>query len=147
MKKEFVDYLKSIGITTKALFERIEEICEFCSEICPDEIVDIFVDEHIKEDGTREYEDLSFFSDKYSVGARQFLTKDDFIIAPIKRRIYSYIIQKQDYDFKKATEKSRLKIQINLGPGGVSGNFKASKENCGFLRDIILKYIKPNLKE
>lgn len=78
--------------------------------------------------------------------AKQFIKKDDFDITPIKNRILYWRIEKQDYDFKKATEKSRLYLEFTLDTG-ISGEFKASKENCDYLRDIILKYVLPNLKE
>ncbi|MBU4374370.1 MAG: hypothetical protein KKD69_03760 [Euryarchaeota archaeon] len=146
MKGEFVEYLKSIGITTQVMHNRIETIYEVCSEICPDEIVDIFVDEYIKEDGSREYEDLNFFSDTYQFGAKQFLTKDDYGIARIKKKVLLSKIQMQNYDFKKATEKSRLYLEVKF-EGELNASFKASKENCDFLRDIILKYYKPNFKD
>jgi len=145
MKKEFIIYLEAIGIT-EALRERIEKIYEFCVGVCPGDIVDIFVDEYIKEDGTREYQGITFFSDKYTISARQFLTKDDFILTPIKKKVLFSEIKKQDYDFKKAAEKSKLHLRIVLDTG-IDGDFKASRENCDYLRGILLKYIIPNLKE
>jgi len=78
--------------------------------------------------------------------AKQFITKDNFDITPIRNRIIHWAIQKQDYDFKKAREKSRLYLQIRLDTG-ISGDFKSSNENCDYLRDIIKKYVMPNLKE
>ncbi|MFZ2411541.1 MAG: hypothetical protein WAW23_08220 [Candidatus Methanoperedens sp.] len=146
MKDEFIKYLNTIGITTQVLHNRIEEIYEVCSEMCPDEIVDIFVDEYIKEDGSRDYEDLNFFSDTYQCGAKQFLTKDDYGIARLKKKVLLSKIQMQNYDFKKATEKSRLYLEVKF-EGELLASFKASKENCDFLRDIILKYYKPNFKD
>ena len=145
MKKEFIEYLKSIGITT-ALRERIETIYEYYKEICSDEITDIFITEYIKEDESREYENLWFFSDKYFMEAKQFITKDDFDIASIEKSIIYWKIEKKDYDFKKATEKSRLFLSAVLN-NVVDGDFKASKENCDYLKEIILKYIKVNMKE
>ncbi len=145
MKEEFIKYLESIGIA-EALRKRIETTYEFCREICPDEIIDIFVEEYIKEDGSREYENLDFFSKRYAVEARQFIAKDDFIITPIQKRISYYTLQKRDYNFKTATEKSRLYLEFDLDTG-LKGELKASKENCDYLRDIILKYIKSNVKE
>ncbi|MEA1992572.1 MAG: hypothetical protein U9N58_10345, partial [Thermodesulfobacteriota bacterium] len=65
MKKEFIDYLESIGIKGGVLLDRIESIYEFYSEMCPDDIVDIFVTDYIDSDGKREYENLWFFSDRY----------------------------------------------------------------------------------
>lgn len=78
MKKEFVEYLKSIGITSEVYLKRIETLMEIHLDLCQDEIEDIFVDEYIKEDGTREYEDITFYSEQYNFGAIQFLTNNDF---------------------------------------------------------------------
>ena len=145
MREEFIKYFDSIGITN-ALRKRIETIYEFYDEICPDEITGIFITDYMKEDGSREYENLWLFSEKYSMEAKQFITKDDFDITPIKKRIEYWNIQKHDYDFKKSTEKSRLHLIINIDIG-IVGDFKASKENCDYLKEIILKYVALNLKE
>lgn len=147
MKKEFIDYLESIGIKGGVLLDQIKSIYEFHLDMCPDEIVDIFVVDYIDSEGRREYEELLFFSDRYVMDAKGFAEgKDYFDITPIKGRVEYYEIRKQDYDFKEATEKSRLYLKIRLDTG-LSGDFKAAKENCDALRDIILKYVKSNLKE
>jgi len=144
MKKEFIIYLKSIDITD-AHRERVETIYKFYQEICPDEITGIFITDYIEKDGSREYENLWFFSEKYYMEAKQFMAKDDFDVTPIKKRVSYWTIQKQDYDFKKATKKSRLYLKLGLGTG-ISGDFKAAKENCDHLKEIILKYVVLNLK-
>ena len=145
MREEFIKYLESIGIT-KTLHKRIETIYEFYQEIGKDEITSIFITDNMNEDGSREYENLWFFSEKYCMEAKQFITKDDFDIAPIKKRIYYCNIRKQNYDFKKATEKSRIYLIFRFDTG-MGGEFKAAKENCDYLRKIIHKYVVPNLKE
>ena len=145
MKKEFLIYLESVGIT-RPIRERIKIIYEFYRKIFVEEIADIFVSEYLKKDGTREYENLWFFSEKFFMEAKQFITNDDFDITPIKSRIHYCNIQKQDYDFEKATEKSRLNMEIGMDTE-IRGSLKASKENCDYLRDIIFKYVVPNLKE
>lgn len=149
MRKEFENYLESIGIK-KPLQERIAEIFEFYRGLCPDKITGIFVSDYIKEDGTREYENLWFFSERYNMEAKQFVTKDDFDIMPMKGRIAYCTVEKEEYDFRKATEKSRLNLKFYVNPPTittVSGTIKASKENCDYLRDILRKYIQPNLLE
>jgi len=145
MKKEFIKYLESINIT-KAYCKRIETIYEFYKDMCPDEITGIFVTDYITEDGAREYDCLWFFSEKYIMEAKQFITKDDFDIAPIQNRIVYLASKKQDYDFKKATEKSRLNVKFDMDTQ-VGCTFKASNENCDYLKEIIFRYIVPNLKE
>ena len=145
MREEFITYLESIRLTG-APHKRIETIYEFYRETCPDEITGIFVTEYTKKDGAREYENLWFFSEKYFMEAKQFITKDNFDISPIQKRVIYWTIQKRDYDFKKATPKSRLHLELELDTG-IRGEFKAAEENCDHLRDIILKYVVPNLKE
>lgn len=145
MREEFSEYMDSIGMTT-VLHDRVEAIYEFYRSICPGEIVDIFVTDYIKEDGSREYEDLLLFSEKHLMEAKGFITKDDFGINPIRKRVEYCRITKRDYDLKKATEKSRLYAFLDLG-GKLIAEFKASKENCDYLRDIIHKHVIPNLQE
>ena len=145
MKEEFITYLEAIGIT-KALRERIEAIYEFYREICPDEITSIFVTDYIKEDGAREYENLWFFSERYCMEAKLFITKDDFDITPIKSRMDYLRIRKHEYDFKKATEKSKMNLDIKFDTG-IRCDFKASKENCDYLKEITHKHFMPNLKK
>lgn len=145
MKEEFIKYLESIDIT-KTLRKRIETVYEFYREMCPDEITDIFISDYMKDDGSREYESACFFSKKYYMEANQFMTKDDFDMTPAQKRVVYWTIQKQDYDFEKATEKSRLYLSIELDTG-IRGEFKAVKKNCDYLRDIIVKHVMANLKE
>lgn len=145
MKEEFIKYLESIGIT-QSIQGRIESIYECCKTLCSNEITGIFITDYIKEDGSREYENLWFFSDKYCLEAKQFITTENFDITPIKKRINYFSIKKQHYDFKKATQNSRLFLTIEFG-FNLTGELKAAKENCDYLKEIILKYIKINLNE
>ena len=146
MKKEFIDYLESIGITS-ALQERIETIHEAYAQICTDEIKDIFVTDYIKGDGEREYVNLWFFSDNNCMEAKNFISADDLDITPLKGIFYVRLL-KTDYDFKKASEKSRLSVTCLFGEttDSISGEFKASKENCDYLRNLIRKYLVSQLR-
>lgn len=144
MKDSFVKYLKTLGIT-EPLQERIETIYGFFREICPAEITDIFVSEYIAKDGSREYQNLRFLSEKYAMLAADFINKDVFNIGGIFKNMTAIKMEKKDYDFKKSTEKSRMTLTIRYDYGATS-TYKASKENCDYLRDIIRKYIIPNLK-
>ena len=147
MKAEFLEYLKLIGITSEEYLKRIGMIMDVHLELCQDEIIDIFVDEYIKEDGTREYEDISFFSNKYEFSAIQFLIDNNFCLSKRKKNVVAIKIKHKDYDFNKATEKSRLNIELTKDIINVYGIFKASKENCDYLKQIYLKYIVPNIME
>ena len=144
MRDEFSQYLQTIGTST-VVRERIEGIHEFYKGICPEEITGIFVTDYIKADGVREFDSLWFFSRKYAMEAKQFLSEDDFDIATFDKSIERMAIKKQDYDFKQATEKSRLNVNVYTA-SDLNGDLKASKENCDYLREVTLTYLLPNLK-
>jgi len=146
MRKEFIRYLESIGVT-KPIQERIETIYEAYVEICKDEMKDIFVTDYIKGDGQREYENVWFFSDNNCMEAKNFISRDDFDITPL-RGLFYVRFQKTDYDFKKASEKSRLLVTCLFGEttNAISGEFKASRENCDYLKNLTRKYLVTNLR-
>lgn len=143
MNIEFIDYLNNLNITD-TLRVRIEYIYKIFKEMCPDKIVDIFVTNYIKEDGSKEYENLWFFSTKYTMEAKNFIRIDDFDISPIKNRINYWKITMENYNYQSATQTSRLFLKFRLA-ADVNCELKASEENCDYLRDIIQKYVKPNL--
>lgn len=144
MRSEFANYLKVIGMTD-VLIKRVGEVYDFFQSICPEEITDVFVTDFLREEGNRDYESLWFFSKGYVMESKNFVTKDEFDMTPLLKNIYYWLIEKQDYNFLKATEKSRLRIKVNFNPGlGMSGDLKASKENCDYLKDIFRKHFLPN---
>lgn len=138
------EYLKAMGIT-EPLKKRIETIYGYYREICPDKILDIFISEYITEDGLREFQDLRFFSKTCLMLAPNFVTENDLRISPMKKRIGWMMFETRDYDFKNATEKSRLTLTGWYGerPGG-EFVLKGSKENCDYLMKVFHKHIVPN---
>jgi hypothetical protein len=145
MEQRFISYLESIGITG-TLVNRIESILSFYQDICSSKIEDIFVSEYLTEDGLRQYENLWLFSKKSAMEAKQFVTGDNYDDSVFNKKIIRWELSKIDYDFNKATEKSRAFLNIMIG-GAVSGVFKASKENCDQLLMVFKKHILPNMKE
>lgn len=145
MKEEFVEYLKSIGLTEPFL-TRVETIYAFFDEICPDDIEDIFISDRTRQE-KRIYESVWFFSKKYTMEAKQFTQDvDDFDILPIKGRVAYCNIKKKKYDFAKATQESSALLKVKFDTG-LYGNLRASQENCDRLKQIMEKYVLPNLKE
>ena len=144
MRKEFVRYLEDIGMSGK-LIGRVKEVYNFYEKLVPGEIKDVFVTDYLTSEGTREYENLWFFSKKQCMEAKGFLTTDDFDMDPIGS-ILSWSIEKKDYDFENATAKSRFNLTFYLDPPR-TGHLKASTKNCQYLKHIFLKYILPNLKQ
>lgn len=140
---KFIPYLNEIDIVSSALLNRIEFIYTLFSDMCPDKIEDIFIDDYLKEDGTRDYEDLWFFSNSYSLEAKTFLTQIDLDITPMKQRIVYWSVKIQDFNFKESSEKSRFSLHFSMLEG-ITGDLKASKRNCDYLQGIMVKHIKAN---
>lgn len=145
MKAEWIEYLKTIGI--KDLFlDRCKEIFNFYQQIYPDQIKDIFVTEYLDKEGNRQYESMWFFSETMVMEAKKFLEKDDFDSVPLNKQVKYWSVTKTEYDFIRATTKSRMVIKFGL-LSGIGGSLKASRENCDSLKSIFIKYIITNTME
>lgn len=141
-KTEFIEYLKTIGVM-EPLQERIRSIYEFFKETCPEDIIDIFVDEFITNEGERRYTDVHFLSENFKMLAANFINIDDFKCTPL-RQARGIRVQKLDYDFKKASDRSRMHVMVQYYDPGMT-EFKASRENCDYLKGIIQKHYFPRL--
>jgi hypothetical protein len=144
MKQAFEAYLNSVGIVG-ALMQRVDVILTFYERISPEEITDIVVSEYVKEDGSREYENLWFFSTESAMEAKAFIQQDNFDMVSIRKRLAYWRIEKRDYDFQQATDKSRMTVHFSTGPLDITGDLRASKENCDHLRDIFMNRILANM--
>lgn len=145
MKTEWVEYLESIGVKGPFL-KRVEEVLDFYVKVHPAEIQDIFVTEYMDKDGNRQYESVWLFSETSMMEAKQFLKEDDFDSAAAGKQVKYWRIKKEEYDFKQASAKSRVMLEFSL-TSGISGQLKASRENCDHLKSILLKHIIPNMQE
>lgn len=147
MKEEFVVYLKAIGLT-EVIINRIEEIYNFYETVLMkelrEEILDIFVTDYISKDGSRQYDNLWFFSKNYIMEAKSFISLDDLDICPLAKEIKYLEIKSESYDFIKSNEKSRFYLMYGLETR-LNGNLRAAKENCDYLKNIYIKYMLPNL--
>jgi len=140
-------YLHDIGITDP-LQQRIEVIHSYIQKILPSHIVDIFIVEYIKEDGMHVYLDIDFYTDEGVISAHNFLTTIDIRTAPLKGQIVAIKIAAIDYNFERATNKSRLHVVFYVDfSEKVYGEFKATNRNCDYLMQIIKKYFLPNMKK
>jgi len=138
MREEFKRYLDSVGLSL-TLRERTAALYELFHELCPEEIKWIFVTDYITQEGTRDFESLWFFSEMYVMEAKQFTHTDNLDMLLLERPISYWSLQKQNYDFKQATDKFRLFFNFRTS-FQATGALKGSKENCDFLRDLIKDY-------
>ena len=145
MKKEFLEYLKSIGIVSKSMQARIREAHNDCLLLSNEKPQDIFVDEYMDSEGQRQYECINFFSKHYHFAMNDFLGKSDrYFYSILQARILRWTIEKTEYDLKKATDKSRIVIDFLISDAA-GGNLKASGKNCEVALLMFKKYLLPNM--
>ena len=76
--------------------------------------------------------------------AKKFVSEDTFDLAPLGLGIRHWVVEKQDYDFQKAGNNSRLKLAASLVEG-IRAELRASGSNCDHLRELFYKYMAPNV--
>ncbi len=145
MKEKFEKYLADIGVPER-MHERIESIYEFYENICPEEIVDIFIGDSVEDTKANKLENLWFFSDKYLMEAKSFMMRDNFDMALVKGRIVYWELAKKDYDFQKAKETSHFHLLFKINTG-VTGDIYATGKNCDYLKEIMDRYVMANLEK
>lgn len=139
-------YLEDIGIT-EPIRKRIDEVYSYIQRINPSTFTDIFVTEYIKEDGTRVYSDVDFFTETGIIVTMEgFLINNAIVVANIKKHFVVLELNAKDYDFKKANEKSRLKISTWYDSPEVTGELRATGRNCDYAMEIYRKYLLPNIR-
>ena len=144
MKENFNLYLSDLPVGT-VITDRIEQIISFYEKNFNVEILDIFITDFINKDNQREFENLWLISKEALLEAKSFQNKDDFDFTFLTENIYYWRIEKQDYNFIKATTLSRLFIKIDFYQQ-ILGELKASGNNCDHLKEIFIKYFIPNIQ-
>lgn len=143
----FKEYLTKIGITDP-LCQRIDAIFGLAAEMYgarAEDTTDILITDYIEADGSRVYAAVDFYSEDYVISSFDLTGDVDLRISKIRKNVVFIHVKAKDYDPKKATEKSRLYVTCYYTSPGVRSEFKAAKENCDYLREIIRKYVVPNL--
>jgi len=146
MNDEFNQYLDLIELSSATIKERVELVYRYASKLCPEEIETIFVSDYIKEDGSREYESLFFFSKSFVMEIRDFRSsaEQDIDLAHCGGWISYFRVYLKEYDLVKATHNSRMKLDC-FNNDTISFSFKAARNNCATLNSILEKYIKKDI--
>jgi len=146
MKAKYEKYLEKIELSSETIKNNVERIIGYAEKLCNEEIINIFVEDYYKEDGSREYGSLWLISERYFCEARNFRStvEYDIDVARIKEPLIYFRVYIKDYDFKNTNKESRLKIECVNGYE-TSFQLRAARENCNNLGEIIDKYIKPNM--
>jgi hypothetical protein len=143
MKEEFDRYLKEIGIK-EFFYERSVGVFNLFSNLIDEDIKDIFVSEFVDGEGKRIYSDMLLFTRCKIIEARQFLRANDYFFNCLQNYPLSgFDVQTTEYDFKTATEKSRLTMRATFG-AALEISAQASGRNCDYLGGILRKYFFPS---
>jgi hypothetical protein len=144
MKEAMLEYFKTLGMT-EPILKRVEVIYNYAKLLAQgEEPDDVRVNEYVQDDGSRIYEDVIFYFKQIGVGGRDFLHTDHILISGLEKDVVSIDIESKDYDFKKATDKSRLNIEVYYPTA--RSIWKASKENCDHAMYIYNKYAYPSIR-
>lgn len=142
--EKFNDYLENLPLT-KAVKGRIFEVLNMNNDIFNAQIEDIFICELKNEEGARNYTSLWLFSQDICIECKDFLTRNDFDITPLKDEVTYCSIEIQDFDLINCNEKSFVKTHFTF-KSKVSGDIISTEENCIWALKIYKKYIIPNIK-
>ena len=144
LKEAMLEYFKTIGMTDPIL-ERIEVIYDYAKSLAQgEEPNDVRVSEYVQDDGSRIYDHVIFYFKEIAVGGVDFLHTDRLSVLGLGRDVLTVHIEAKNYDFKKATDKSRLKIEIIYS--ATRSGWQASKENCDHAMYIFNKYTYPHIR-
>jgi len=141
-------YLAAIGAESEGYLERINTILRVATEICPEKIQGFFISELLQPEGERLFDNLFLISDSYIIEARSFLAKFDTDITYYRNSIININTTFEQYNFTRATAKSKLNIRCTLEKRpSDSIVMLATGKNCDYLKRIVITYFKPNLKD
>lgn len=146
MKKEFKEYLESIGLSSKTVEENIALGIRYATKICKEEIKDIFVADYYKDDGSREYGSLWFISEGYLGEVRNFRStvEYDVDVASIKCGVVYMRLYIANYDLESTSKESRVRVRF-INQTHTEFEMMAASENCNKLMEIIDNNIKPKM--
>lgn len=145
MLEKFSDYLGDLPLTN-VIKNRIGEVAELNNKIKNIDILDIFICELKNDEGERTYTSLWFFTDKYLIECKNFLSANCFDRTPYTGLINYCSMESIEFNLDEASEKSSVKIYFTMQTD-VSGNIIATEKNCVHALKIYQKYILANLRE
>lgn len=146
VNSDFKTYLEFIGVTDP-IRKKIEDIYNIWMKIDPNfKVENIFVSDYTeKKSGIRRYDRVHFFTDNLVLATEDFQNEYVLELIPIKNRLKLMEIRIDEYDFNKAFPKSKMSLIVETDSDSHI-QCRASQKNCDYLKIIIDKYIKPNLK-
>lgn len=143
--KDYNYYLESLPIT-RAEIDRINEVLSFTRQIFEFDFDDIFICEMRNNEGAKKYTSLWLFTNDFFIECKDFLTRNDFDITPLKKGIKYCAIEIKDFNLTDVNETSLFKLQFSFD-NNITGNLISTEENCKWALKIYKKYILPKIKK
>ena len=142
--KKFTTYFESIGLTDNFL-ALAEKYSEIYINIYGDDIKDCFVSEYLDSNGTKNYENIWFFSDNFVCESKSFLfAAPTYDTASIKNLISHWISSVENYELDRATLDARMTLEFTMSTH-TKAFLRGSGVNCEHLVKILKTYVIPNL--
>ena len=140
MKREWIDYLTSIGFH-EPFMERAEAVIAAFSTVMDVDSSFLFVGER-PEQGDPVYESLWMCNEDVICKSSDFARTDAFNSYVLRGRITGLYVGASRFNWSKPNAASRLRIHIFVGGRGFQDLF-ASGHNCLRLSELVVKYIRP----
>lgn len=145
MNEAFKRYFEAIGLSTETMMTRIQALIDQAVQMLHREVVDVFVNNYFREDGTIAYTDLELITNDLLVSFHDFAVEQSeqvMTVVGIPANYPYFRIAHNSYDLKKATEKSRLSVELRWGDSG-SWQYRAAGANCDYLMAIVRNRFSP----
>lgn len=143
MIEKFESYLQQLQLTD-IVKSRIKEVLILNYNMINNEIIDIFIGEVKSVIGRKTFTSLWLFTSDYAIECKEFLSKNDFDIAPYKNRIQYCSIKAENFDFTTSDVNSFVEIKLHFIES-ITGTLTATGENCQHAYELYKKLIIPNV--
>jgi hypothetical protein len=136
-------YLELVG-SPKAIQERAESLLAVYESLGV-QPSGFFLSEYRQEDGSPVHQSLWLFTDDLAMEAKLPTTGgEQFDFVPLARAIRHLVVEATDYDFAKASDESRMRVEVWFD-GQRLGELRASASNCDLLMTVVGRYLLPNV--
>jgi len=149
MEQEFKNYLERIGFTP-TLVTRVEQIYKyFITELYPNMVIDIFVEDYYNSENSRDYESLFFFLENGIIfEVKNFRVEENFLFFNISNHIINIATKMNDYHLKEDNYGNESKFLVNFNTDQhVYVELKSARNNCEQLKKVLQNYLIPNMKK
>lgn len=140
---DFSEYIDKLNLS-RIMRERIDEVLIMNQRIISDDFKDIIINDTKSQDGEINYNSLWIFSEKYMIECKNFLSENNFDIAPLNKKIYYAYIKPFKFNLISADSSSSVEVYFNFS-NSLSGTLTATGLNCNQVLKIYKTYILKNL--